>query len=369
MKKFILILIAILAINFNTLAQMGIGRIPHNGSILDLTNSDNKFLLLPKFSSGAPDISSLSSPGGIVYYQGKIYLNDASSELKILTPWQWDGNPTGYISSNILNPIVIGTTPTVSSPYRLHIADAISPGVSVLGSSKASILIGDTTSFHLVIDNNELMAKTNATTAGSLKLQKEGGIVAIGIVAAADTNTLLRVNGSIDAADKGKIKENGNNLIPKGMIIMWKGTSEPLGWAICDGSTRITLDGGTITTPDLRERFIVGAGPGSGYAIADNGGTITNDHTHNFDLPVYTPLPATADGAHSHAGTTNGPSASDRTTAAGYNAPSSSHTHTFTTSIDGSHVHEIDVLPTNTDGASANENRPPYYALLFIMKL
>ena len=42
----------------------------------------------------------------------------------------------------------------------------------------------------------------------------------------------------------------------KGMIIMWSGSrsSIPSGWLLCDGSN---------TTPDLRAKFIIGAGPGN----------------------------------------------------------------------------------------------------------
>ena len=368
MKKFILILIAILAINFNTLAQMGIGRIPHTGSILDLTNSDNKYILFPKASS-APSFGSLSSTGAIIYYQGKFYLK-TPIEIKILTPWQWDGTPAGYITSSIINPVAIGITPTVF-PYRLQVANASGSGVSLSGLSKASILIGDTTGSHLAIDNNEIMVKANASTAASLKLQKEGGIVDIRMSGTPTSNTILKVNGSIDAADKGKIRENGNDLIPKRMIIMWAGASIPLGWALCDGGTYTTMDGGTLTTPDLREQFIVGTGAGSGYSIGDLGGNISSDHTHNFDLPLYTPLPASADGAHSHSGITDGASNTGSSTAASTQYPEQPHGHPFSTLAggDGAHVHEIDVAASPTSLPSINENRPPYYALFFIMKL
>ena len=363
MKKFILILISILAINFNTLAQMGIGRIPHTGSILDLTNSDNKYILFPK-ASPEPSFGSLSSTGAIIYYQGKFYLK-APVEIKILTPWQWDGSPAGYISSSILNPVAIGINPSVF-PYRLQIADAAGSGVRLSGLSKSSILIGDSASDHLAVDNNEIIAKTNASTAGILKLQKEGGIVVIGMSNSANTNTTLEANGSIDAANKGKIKENGNDLLPSGIIIMYSGLAIPDGWALCDGGSFTTPTGVVMTTPDLRQRFIVGTG--AVYAIADIGGIISSAHTHNFDLPPYTPAVAT-EGTHSHGGTTGGPSSNYGTSnVAGFNYPNSGHTHSFASTSGGTHFHTIDVPPSTSGLASIPENRPPYYALYFIMK-
>ena len=42
-------------------------------------------------------------------------------------------------------------------------------------------------------------------------------------------------------------------LVPRGGVILWHGSSDaiPKGWAICDG---------TQGTPDMRDRFVVGAG-------------------------------------------------------------------------------------------------------------
>lgn len=52
-------------------------------------------------------------------------------------------------------------------------------------------------------------------------------------------------NGNLNA--QGKIKESGNDLVPRGVIVAWSGTTAPGGWAICDGQNG---------TPDLRGRFI-----------------------------------------------------------------------------------------------------------------
>ena len=52
--------------------------------------------------------------------------------------------------------------------------------------------------------------------------------------------------------------------IPKGLICMWSGSEVPTGWYLCDGENG---------TPDLRNRFIVGAG--DSYAIGNKGGSNT----------------------------------------------------------------------------------------------
>lgn len=56
-----------------------------------------------------------------------------------------------------------------------------------------------------------------------------------------------------------------------GMIMIWSGAivDIPSGWHLCDG------DNGT---PDLRDKFVAGAG--DTYAVGDSGGTV--DHTHTL---------------------------------------------------------------------------------------
>lgn len=98
---------------------------------------------------------------------------------------------------------------------------------------------------------------------------------------------------------------------PTGLITLWYGTAEtiPAGWALCDGLTAPRSDGtGTILTPDLRGRVVVGAN--SSYPYGSTGGTATRtatmsaagDHSHTGA--------ATAAGEHSHGGSTGATSLS-----------------------------------------------------------
>lgn len=66
----------------------------------------------------------------------------------------------------------------------------------------------------------------------------------------------------------------------KGIIALWSGSEAtiPFGWHLCDG---------TFDTPDLRDKFIVGAGPI--YPAASSGGSASHTHTatqtsHNHAL-------------------------------------------------------------------------------------
>lgn len=86
-------------------------------------------------------------------------------------------------------------------------------------------------------------------------------------------------------------------VMPIGAIMIWSGTDAtvPSSWHICDGGTY-----GGYATPDLRDRFVIGAG--DTYAVGDTGGpaswngTITptgtvtvGDHIlTTAELPVHT---------------------------------------------------------------------------------
>lgn len=66
-----------------------------------------------------------------------------------------------------------------------------------------------------------------------------------------------------------------------GVIAIWNGSiaTIPSGWALCDGS---------LGTPDLRDRFLQGAG--GALAPDDVGGTATHDHDFTSDLHNHTLL-------------------------------------------------------------------------------
>lgn len=181
--------------------------------------------------------------------------------------------------------------------------------------------------------------------------------------------------------------------MPIGGIIMWSGVlgSLPTNFKLCDGQTYTRTDGGgTITTPDLRNRFIVGAG--STYSIGDTGGadsvtlTAAQMPAHTHSLNVSGSIGAA--GGHSHGvydpGHSHGYSikVSDRTGAGdGFIVgPNTAGSWGFGTSGSGTgigiygvgdHTHSLSLSGSanSTGGGSSHENRPPYYALAFIMRI
>jgi hypothetical protein len=144
-----------------------------------------------------------------------------------------------------------------------------------------------------------------------------------------------------------------SNGVPSGCIVMWSGTLAliPTGWRLCDG---------TNGTPDLRDRFIVGAG--STYNVGDTGGSkdaVIVSHTHTANSISTVNDPGHFHGvANTGTGTTYAYSGTKATTIGSY-------TDTQTTGI------TVDTTTTldSTGTTSTNANLPPYFALCFIMKL
>jgi hypothetical protein len=136
-----------------------------------------------------------------------------------------------------------------------------------------------------------------------------------------------------------------------GMIMLWSGSvaSIPSGWLLCNGSN---------STPDLRNRFVVGAG--STYAVDATGGSadaIVVSHTHTATSTV-------TDGGHAHSvQVTNGGSGVSKIQfGAGGGIQDTGTTLSATTGI------TVATTNTSTGSSGTNANLPPYYALCYIMK-
>ena len=165
-----------------------------------------------------------------------------------------------------------------------------------------------------------------------------------------DVNWHIPVNENWDKIDT-TMKDIANRC-PTGSIIMYGATTAPTGWLLCDGSAvsrttyadlfaiiGTTFGAGngstTFNLPDLRDRFVVGAG--ASYNNNDTGGEATHVLTID-EMP-----------AHSHSVATTGAGGSGWA----YNAGSGTVKYVNTTSVGGGQPHN---------------NLPPYIGLTFIIK-
>ena len=163
----------------------------------------------------------------------------------------------------------------------------------------------------------------------------------------------------------GTLQQSGftGGIVPSGGILLWSGSiaSIPTGWYLCNGANG---------TPDLRNRFVVGAG--SAYAVGATGGStdaIVVSHSHTVSGSTSGNTTGVYDSGHSHSmgGTFQVygyPNVSSVFTQIG-----SQNTGSASASIvDPGHSHSVSGS-TNTVGSSGvNANLPPYYALAYIMK-
>lgn len=169
------------------------------------------------------------------------------------------------------------------------------------------------------------------------------------------------------------------NGIPRGGIIMWSGAVDavPAGWALCNGQNG---------TPNLMDRFIVGAG--QGYPKDSTGGvaTISQDassapnHGHNGVVGNTTLTEAQiAPHAHVFPADDQLPGASgyrvvDWVNRFQYDAISNQGSwgglYAITSDTGGGQPHSHGITADGGHSHSYSfDNRPPYYALAYIMKL
>ena len=146
--------------------------------------------------------------------------------------------------------------------------------------------------------------------------------------------------------------------IVTGMIMMFSGTVAPTGWVLCDNSAAAQA----ANAPDLRDRFIVGTG--STYSLNATGGANTVTLTEG-QMPQ-----------HNH--TFSGSSSHSHSIKKGENDDSDQHAVSTTDFASGTQnrsglVNSSTVTISGNTGnkgsGSSHENRPPYYALSYIMKL
>lgn len=182
------------------------------------------------------------------------------------------------------------------------------------------------------------------------------------------------------------VDEEYGGFTPVGGIIMWSGTIAAINsltnWKLCDG---------TFGTPDLRNRFIIGAssdnlgqsattvtGPktktgGTKDAILPShdhtaGVSPSGSHTHTVQISLDTEE-FQANGGTGGFITDDGSTTGDGTLeiASENQGSQIGGAHLGDTDVNGQHTHAVTIVAEGED--PTNKNLPPYYALAYIMRI
>jgi hypothetical protein len=211
--------------------------------------------------------------------------------------------------------------------------------------------------------------------------------------------TTARARASVSAAgdlsynsSNGQFSVNVPSAFVSGMIILWSGNTGniPSGFVLCDGNNG---------TPNLTDRFVVGAGAAysPGATGGNNSQTLSlnqipshshtiNNHTHSFSASATTGNPntsltgsvtriaetyagaGTASGIFTKTGNINSPltpASVDSSPCGGF---SINATHTHNLSVSGTTGNPSNTGTNSQGGGQSIDIRPKYYALCYIMK-
>ena len=180
----------------------------------------------------------------------------------------------------------------------------------------------------------QLAAMATKLNAGGLEIP--GNLIVTGsITNSGNISTTGNLSGN-------NITSNNNvfNLLPTGIILAYNSTSAPAGWILCDG---------TKGTPDLRGRFILGTGQGSGLTnriINNTGGA----ETHTLTV---TEMPTHSHGFSARPFSNGG--GGDWFMSRGW-------------SYEGIEDTKHNTKIHDAGGGGSHNNMPPFYVLTYIMK-
>ncbi len=297
--------------------------------------------------------------GASTYNDGDVdaRLNTATaSSGKILS---WTGTDYAWISESVPTSITVANESTDTDCFPLFSTNAT-----------GNIAPKTSTGLKLNSSSGQLEAGSFKKTGGSSSefLKADGSI---------DSSTYSTFSGSYtDLTNKPTIPTATSELtndsgfitsasgVPIGTIVMYGGSTAPSGWQLCDGSTPVTtalqilLGGAGQTVPNLKDKFIVGAG--NNYALKATGGSTTD----TVNISGSDTVNISASDNVTISGTTG---TVQQTGGSAYTSMYSqaNHTHSFS----GSATVNITASDTvNISGSDTVNTLPPYYALTYIIK-
>jgi microcystin-dependent protein len=337
----------------------------------DKTNNLLKVYNGTTFKSISGATASATAPTSNV--AGDLWYDTSVAQLKVYTGSAWLLVGPGYTSSTGVTGAIVDTvTDNLSNSHviiKMYVSDTIvgivskdatftpsgsgisgfatiAPGFNLSTAVSNAVFTGTATTannstyLNSLASSQFMRSDANTSTTGSLTVQSLSIATTSGTTNLTSTGNVSINGGNISLVSSGKVSaptptasSNDNSIattefvksqivteIPSGMIVLWSGSvaSVPTGWYLCNGSNG---------TPDLRGKFIIGAG--GSYSPGATGGnatvtlSVSNLPAHNHDFSVSGPT--VVSGSIAMSGTTDS---------------AGSHTHTTSTVItDSGHLH------------------------------
>lgn len=268
---------------------------------------------------------------------------------------------------------------SVTKMYNIPVAFNATAGawLEVIPDASTGPYSGNDFALDISVSNNTAslrLRRTAGTTDGStaggtgarVRIQSQGST----------TDAFTTTTATATGVTAPTTQYGYKGAVPVGGIILWSGatTTIPAGWQLCDG---------TNGTPDLRDRFVVGAG--STYAVAATGGSATHTHSTpaltvpSLSVPSLS-VPALTIPSLTVSGSTNsGNNSTDRYSAINgccgtyYSRDNHTHTVSGSTTASSTGTGSTGTGSTGTGSIAANttgsgSSLPPYYALAYIMR-
>jgi len=258
----------------------------------------------PLFATGATGNQSPKSGSNLTF-------NSSTGQLNAT---KFVGDGSGLTSITSLGTL---TELNVNGTLNVQNGNSLDFGTATNNNIRGQIAATESNDQHLII----------ATSGGEDIAFRDGGLNGTtNMIIKGDGNVLVN-NGSVTATSFSGSGANLTGIFVTGMILLWSGAASaiPSGWVLCDGNN---------STPDLRNRFVVGANTSTGdttypgLSVGATGGAATD--TVNISDSASVVFGANGTGTASKAGSSSA-----------------------TVSI--------------SDSDTVN-TLPPYYALCYIMK-
>jgi hypothetical protein len=358
-----------------------------------------------------PNITSFGTLTGLTS-EGVVNLSGASNvTLGSITKLRITGGTAGYMLSTNGSGSLSWTNPAeaglsgIDTQIQFNDNGIFGSSSSLTFNKTSSVLtvtgnintsnanLGNTTTSNYFSGNGYYLSSiSGANVTGSVALASTANALAASTIlginqggTGANTAPVARTNlglGSMAVQNSGNVNITGgtitntniSGLVPTGAILLWSGSTSniPLGWYLCNGANG---------TPDLRDRFVLGAG--GAYIVGSSGGSpnsVLPTHSHTFNGST------SSNGDHSHTVYDPGHNHTwqygleqdDNSRGGSYNEFTQipgSNTTVIKSNITGiainsagTHAHTYSGSTSAAGSNGAGANMPPYYALCYIMK-